>query len=73
MHNHGFMCISLDFELHWGVFESVQLNENGQQYFQNTRNAIPKMLDLFISHDMEVTWAAVGMLFNKSGSDWFGM
>lgn len=67
----GIFCISLDFELHWGCIETKRvMNENAQQYFYNTRKAIPEMLSLFKSHDIHVTWAIVGMLFNKNTSEW---
>jgi len=64
----GVFLISLDFELHWGCFDTMQeLNEN---YFKNTRAAIPEMLKIFAENDIHVTWATVGMLFNKSQSEW---
>ena len=61
----GTFIISLDFELHWGGFEKWPL-ENYKQYFLNTRNVIPEMLTLFKQHEIHVTWAGVGMLFNSS-------
>jgi peptidoglycan/xylan/chitin deacetylase (PgdA/CDA1 family) len=64
----GVFVISLDFELHWGCFDTMQeLNEN---YFKNTRAAIPEMLKIFAENDIHVTWATVGMLFNKNQSEW---
>jgi peptidoglycan/xylan/chitin deacetylase (PgdA/CDA1 family) len=62
--------ISLDFELHWGRFDKVVLDQNGKSYFENTRYAFPKMVDLFLQYDVHVTWAAVGMLYNQNGSEW---
>jgi len=62
--------ISLDFELHWGCFESRGLLEQDQLYFQNTRNVIPRKLDLVASEDIHVTWAAVGMLYNRNQEEW---
>jgi len=69
--------ISLDFELHWGGFEkwpialkgvkSGELKSNFlNQYFLNTREVIPKMLDLFQKYEVHVTWAAVGMLLHSN-------
>lgn len=66
----GVFCISLDFELHWGCFERMQLNEEEQQYFLNTREVIPRKLDLFAANDVEATWAIVGSLYRKSVTDW---
>lgn len=66
----GVFCISLDFELHWGCFESMELNEAQQQYFRNTREVIPKKLELFAENSIHVTWATVGMLFRKNTEEW---
>jgi len=75
----GIFTISLDFELHWGGFEKWPLSVAGHQspvtgnrqqaaydqYFLNTRQVIPRMLELFEHYDVHVTWAAVGMLLHK--------
>lgn len=66
----GVFAISLDFELHWGCFESMELNEYQQQYFKNTRAVIPEKLKLFSENEVHVTWATVGMLFNKNVAEW---
>lgn len=66
----GVFCISLDFELHWGCFERMSLNEKDQQYFQNTRKLIPQKLDMFVSNEIHVTWAIVGMLYRKNATEW---
>lgn len=69
--NSGIFCISLDFELHWGCIENKPvMNDNAMRYFLNTRKAIPRMLSLFHQHEIHVTWAAVGMLFNKNTEEW---
>jgi len=57
--------ISLDFELHWGGFDKWPEDEY-RQYFANTRDTIPKLLQLFSEHETHVTWASVGMLFHKT-------
>lgn len=61
----GIFTISLDFELHWGGFEKWPL-DNYRNYFLNTRQAIPQMLELFGQHEVHVTWATVGMLFTEN-------
>ena len=66
----GVFCISLDFELHWGVFEKMSVDNLANRYFENTRYAIPKMLELFIEHDIHVTWATVGMMYNENLEMW---
>jgi peptidoglycan/xylan/chitin deacetylase (PgdA/CDA1 family) len=54
--------ISLDFELHWGGFEKWPLGQY-RNYFLQTRQVIPRMLDVFEKYDVHVTWASVGLLF----------
>jgi peptidoglycan/xylan/chitin deacetylase (PgdA/CDA1 family) len=66
----GIFTISLDFELHWGGVEKRTLPEYNQ-YFQNTREVIPRMLELFNEYGIHVTWATVGMLFHPSLRDLF--
>lgn len=69
MMKNGVFVISLDFELHWGVFDKVELEDN-INYFENTRKVIPKMLDIFKKSEARVTWATVGMLFLKNVKEW---
>lgn len=66
----GVFCISLDFELMWGVFEKMKVDDKTKLYFQNTRNAIPKTLALFEQNGIQATWAIVGMLYNKNSEAW---
>ncbi|CAM4345093.1 polysaccharide deacetylase family protein [Gillisia limnaea] len=67
----GFLVISLDFELLWGVFDKVDYKEK-ETYFKNTRKVIPEILGLFSEYDIHCTWATVGMLFNKNWEEWRG-
>jgi hypothetical protein len=65
MSNKSFFVISLDFELYWGMFDKVTL----QQYGENIRGAhtaIPEILALFKQHNIHATWATVGMLMTKN-------
>lgn len=66
----GVFCISLDFELVWGVFEKMKVGDKANIYFQNTRNAIPKTLELFNENGIQATWAIVGMLYNRDFEEW---
>src|SRR5690606_15533154 len=65
----GALVISLDFELLWGVFDQIKLEEKGD-YFQNTRRVIPQILEIFKNYNIHATWATVGMLFNKDWKEW---
>ena len=61
------LVISLDFELHWGVFDAF-----GDKYNDNilgARKAIPEILALFKKYNINATWAIVGLLFNESKND----
>lgn len=60
--------ISLDFELHWGVFDTL-----GRKYDKNilgARESIRGMLELFDKYEISVTWAIVGLLFNKNKEEY---
>ncbi|WP_297337695.1 polysaccharide deacetylase family protein [Algoriphagus sp.] len=65
----GIFTISLDFELLWGIFDKVGTRYK-PEYFSNTRNVIPKMLEQFGKNQISVTWATVGMLFAKNEEEW---
>jgi peptidoglycan/xylan/chitin deacetylase (PgdA/CDA1 family) len=67
----GFLVISLDFELLWGVFDKVDYKEK-ETYFNNTRKVIPEILNLFSEYQIHATWATVGMLFNSNWEEWRG-
>ena len=72
MSKKGTFVISLDFELHWGSIETKTVLDNqAQQYFLNTRNVIPQMLNLFKENNIHATWAIVGMLFNRNPKEWY--
>lgn len=68
--NKGIFNISLDFELHWGRFDKIALDQQQRSCLANTRKLVPEMLALFVQHDVHVTWATVGMLFNHHFEEW---
>ncbi len=64
----GRFIISLDFELHWGVFDTY-----GDSYNENilgARLAILQILELFQRYEIEATWAIVGLLLNENKDDY---
>jgi peptidoglycan/xylan/chitin deacetylase (PgdA/CDA1 family) len=63
-------CISLDFELHWGSVQSNKLDERYKRIYINTRKLIPELLSIFSEYGIRVTWATVGMLFNRDETEW---
>lgn len=66
----GTLVLSLDFELIWGVFDHVNIQDKAT-YFDSTLKVIPRLLDLFEKQNIQVTWATVGMLFNTNWEEWF--
>ncbi len=61
MSNKGYLVISLDFELYWGMFDKVTLEEYGDN-IRGVHEAIPEILSLFTQNNIHATWATVGML-----------
>lgn len=61
----GVFTISLDFELHWGIFDVIDIDRK-KECFANTRNVIPQILNLFERYNVQCTWAIVGMLYNEN-------
>lgn len=66
--NKPFFTISLDFELYWGVRDVFSLS-NYKENILGVRYAIPKMLELFNSYDIHVTWGVVGLLTFNTKKD----
>ena len=64
----GVFVISLDFELHWGVFDHLTVDAYRENLL-GARQAIPAMLALFERFGVHVTWATVGLLFFDRRSD----
>lgn len=58
----GAFVISLDFELHWGVCDRLEVDDYRENLL-GVRRAIPRLLDLFDEFAVHATWATVGMLF----------
>jgi peptidoglycan/xylan/chitin deacetylase (PgdA/CDA1 family) len=65
----GIFTISLDFELHWGVFDKRD-RQAREACYKNTLRIIPQMLELFAQYDVHVTWATVGSLFAANQKEW---
>ncbi len=62
----GALVISLDFELAWGVHDSLGSDGRYRDNLLGAREVVPKMLDLFREYEVEATWATVGLLFAES-------
>jgi len=62
----GVLIISLDFELHWGVFRTVSADSPYMKNIHNTPLVIQKILQVFRERKISATWAVVGLLFAES-------
>lgn len=65
----GIFTISLDFELHWGVFDKKD-RQAREACYRNTLQLVPRMLEQFAQQEVHVTWATVGSLFAKDQQEW---
>jgi hypothetical protein len=64
----GYLVISLDFELMWGVQDKRSINDYGKN-IEGVHSLVPKLLSIFSKYDISVTFATVGFLFLKSKQD----
>lgn len=62
----GVFIISLDLELHWGVFRNVTSESPYMRNINGTPLAIERILQVLEEHKISTTWAVVGMLFADS-------
>lgn len=62
----GALVVSLDFELAWGVHDSLGSDGAYRANLLGARDAVPRILDLFDRYRIAATWATVGFLFAES-------
>ena len=65
MINDGHLVISLDFELHWGVFD-VRTVESYKNNLLQVRPVITRMIGLADAYDVKLTFSTVGFLFAEN-------
>ncbi|MCF6279258.1 MAG: polysaccharide deacetylase family protein [Flavobacteriaceae bacterium] len=61
----GTFVISLDYEIHWGTFDAMTLDEYGNN-LKNVNSVIDRLLELCGKYKVKLTFATVGMLFAKN-------
>ncbi|MBS9462204.1 polysaccharide deacetylase family protein [Flagellimonas sp. 389] len=61
----GTFVISLDFELHWGIFD-VKSVDDYKLNLENTRKAIRGILELSDKYKIRLTFSTVGFLFAEN-------
>lgn len=62
MSSAGYLVISLDFELYWGVRDKRTLSAYRDNLL-GVRQVVPALLNLFQRFSIHATWATVGLLF----------
>ncbi len=67
----GIFTISLDLELHWGVFSRLKVKQY-QGNLEGTREGVRETLKVFNKHKIHATWATVGFLFCKNKEELVG-
>lgn len=65
MKKRGSFVISLDYEIHWGVFDAMTLDAYGDN-LKNVNTVIDRLLLLCDKYQVKITFATVGMLFADS-------
>jgi peptidoglycan/xylan/chitin deacetylase (PgdA/CDA1 family) len=58
----GYLVISLDFELYWGVRDVVSI-DSYRNNLLGVRKVIPTLLKIFAEYNIHATFAIVGLLF----------
>ena len=64
----GFFVISLDFELHWGVFDALTL-EQYQNNLTNVRSVIDRLINLSDAYGIKLTISHGGLLCAENMAD----
>ena len=64
----GYFVMSLDYEIHWGVFDKKSIKD----YYENISNVsfvIDRLLELSNRYDVKLTFSTVSLLFVKNKED----
>nr|WP_321226043.1 polysaccharide deacetylase family protein [uncultured Psychroserpens sp.] len=64
----GHLVISLDFEMHWGVFDNKTVNDY-RENLENVSKVIDRLLEMSDKYGIKLTFSTVGLLFAKDKSD----
>ncbi len=61
----GYFCVSLDFEMFWGMQDAVTLEEYGEDVVNGRKEGFYQ-LELFEKYGIHATWATVGFLLAEN-------
>lgn len=64
----GKFVISLDFELHWGVFDAITLKDY-QKNLENVPTVIKRLIAMSDLYNVKLTFSTVGLLFAQNKED----
>jgi hypothetical protein len=62
----GALVVSLDFELAWGVRDTLDVRGAYRSHLEGAREIVPRLLEVFVRSGVSATWATVGFLFAAS-------
>jgi hypothetical protein len=62
----GALVLSLDFELAWGVRDTLDVRGAYRAHLEGAREIVPRLLESFVRSGVSATWATVGFLFAES-------
>ncbi|WP_274476222.1 polysaccharide deacetylase family protein [Mangrovimonas aestuarii] len=68
----GFLVISLDFELHWGVFDAMSF-ESYKENLLKVWDIIPELIEMSDRYNVKLSFAPVGFLLAKNKSELLGV
>ncbi|WP_298899288.1 polysaccharide deacetylase family protein [uncultured Psychroserpens sp.] len=64
----GHFVISLDYEIHWGVFDKKSVDEY-RENLANVGKVIDRLLEMSDAYGVKITFSTVGFLFAKDKND----
>jgi peptidoglycan/xylan/chitin deacetylase (PgdA/CDA1 family) len=65
------VVISLDFELRWGLLDILRHDLSRYRgNLEGVRDAVPRLLELFVRRNVSATWATVGALACSGWDEW---
>ncbi|MFA0477120.1 hypothetical protein AB4527_18585 [Vibrio breoganii] len=71
--NGGYFCMSLDYEMSWGILEQNNLRDYQLSNISNCDFVIEHILDLFDKYAMRSTWGIVGALTLNNESEFLSV
>ncbi len=68
MKKKGIFCISLDFELYWGIQDKKTIAQYGDNIL-GAWQVVPRLLELFKKNNIHATWAMVGAMLCRDAAE----